>query len=293
MRLKKIYPIILILAIIPGFIPTILAEELINPRLGASYVKLTDGTKRISLSLSASIDDKRVNIENAPLQISAVNESEKTFLGTVVTDQKGKAFLDIKSGTSIPEDKEGNYTFDIRFEGNQKFNIASKTVHVKDVYMEISFSEKDSIKNVLVKVYTINEKGAKAAVQDVPVEFYIRRLFCLYRFGGEKTDSSGLCTAEFPKNMPGDTLGKVIVVAKILENDIYGTVETVRTFTGGKLLIIEPKAKRGLGDTDAPLWMVYTLLILLSGVWLHVLYVIGLVIRINIIGKKALLLPKE
>jgi len=77
------------------------------------------------------------------------------------------------------------------------------------------------------------------------------------------------------------------------ENDIYGTVETVRTFTGGKLLIIEPKQKRGLGDTDAPLWMVYTLLILLSGVWLHVLYVIGLVIRISIIGKNALLLPKE
>jgi hypothetical protein len=209
-------------------------------------------------------------------------------MGTVVTDQKGKAVLDIKPGTSIPEDKEGNYTFDIRFAGNQKFNTASKTVIIRDVNMEISFSEKDSLKNVLVKVYTVNEKGVKEAVHDVPVEFYVLRLFCLYRFGGEKTDSSGLCTAEFPKNMPGDTTGKVMVVAKILENDTYGTVETVRNYAGGKPLIIEPQTKRGLGDTDAPLWMVYTLLVLLSGVWLHVIYVISLVIRINIMGKRSL-----
>jgi hypothetical protein len=286
MNRKKLYPLILILAIISGFDYIAYAGELVNPRLGATYVKSSDGTKRISLSLSASIDDKRVNIVNAQLQITAVNESEKTLIGTVVTDQKGKAFLDIKSGTFIPEDKEGNYTFDIRFAGNQTFNIASKTLQVKDVNMELSFSEKDSIKNVMVKVYAVSGKGTKAAVQDVPVEFYIQRLFCLYRFGGEKTDSSGLCTVEFPKNMPGDTKGKVIVIAKILENDIYGTVETVRNFTGGKPLIIEPKTKRGLGDTDAPLWMVYTLLILLSGVWLHVIYVLGLVIRINIMGKK-------
>jgi hypothetical protein len=59
-------------------------------------------------------------------------------------------------------------------------------------------------------------------------------------------------------------------------------------YKGGKRLLLEPKQKRGLGDTDAPLWMVYTLLVLLSGVWFHVIYVLGLVIRINIKGKKAL-----
>ncbi len=287
MNRKKIYPVILILVVISGFDYIAHASELVDTRLGATYVKLTDGTKRISLSLSASIDDKRVNIENAPLQISAVNESEKTLLGTAVTDQKGKAFLGYQIRYSpFLKTKRVIIHLISGYAGNQKFNIASKTIHVKDVNMEISFSEKDSIKNVIVKVSAFNETGGKVDVANVPVEFYIQRLFCLYRFGGEKTDSSGLSIAEFPKNMPGDTTGKVIVVAKILENDTYGTVETVRNYLGGKPLIIEPKANRGLGDTDAPLWMVYTLLILLSGVWLHVLYVLGLVIRINIMGKK-------
>jgi len=288
MRRKKIYPVIIILALITGFIQTSLAGELVNPRLDGTYEKMPDGTKRISLTLSASVDDKRVYIENATVQVSAVNESEKTLLGSAVTNMKGKAFFEINSGKSIPVDNDGYYTFEIRYNGDQKYSVASKIVHVKDLFMEISFPQKDSVNNVQVRVSAINEKGVKTAVQDMQVEFYIKRLFCLFKFGSEKTNPSGLCTADFPKNIPGDTTGKLIVVAKVLDNEIYGTVGSSLDFKGGKPLILEPKQKRGLGDTDAPLWMVYTLLMLLSGVWINVFYVIGLVIRINIKGKKAL-----
>lgn len=288
MRQMKIYQILIILTIITGFIQTTLAGELINPRLDGTYEKMPDGTKRISLTLSASVDDKRVYIENATVQVSAVNESDKTLLGSAVTNMKGKAFFEINPGKSIPVDKDGYYTFEIRYNGDPKYSVASKTVHVKDLSIEISFPHKDSVNNVQVSVSAINEKGVKAAVQDIQVEFYIKRLFCLFKFGSGKTNPSGLCTADFPKNMPGDTTGKLIVFAKVLDNEIYGTVGSSLDFKGGKPLILEPKQKRGLGDTDAPLWMVYTLLVLLSGVWINVFYVIGLVIRINIKGKKAL-----
>lgn len=288
MRQMKIYPILIILSIITGFIQTTLAGELINPRLDGSYEKMPDGTKKISLTLSASVDDKRVYIQNTTVQVSVINESEKTLLGSAVTNTKGKAIFEINPGKSIPIDKDGYFSFEIRYNGDQKYNVVSKTVHVKDLFMEISFPHKDSVNNVQVRVSAMNEKGVKEAVQDIPVEFYIKRLFCLFKFGGEKTDASGLCTVEFPKNFPGDTTGKVVVVAKVLDNEIYGTVGSSLDFKGAKPLILEPKQKRGLGDTDAPLWMVYTLLVLLSGVWINVFYVIGLVIRINIKGKKAL-----
>jgi len=288
MRRTKIFPVILILALFSGFGYIVHAVELINPQLGATYVKLTDGTKSISLSLSARIDDKRVNLENAAITVYAVRESERILLGTSRTNRKGKAILNVKPDISIPKDKEGYFTFEVQYTGNPTISKTSATIHVKDVFLVMSFSEKDSLKNVLVNAYTFNEKGEKMAVQDVPVELYIKRLFCQYRFGGKKTDSTGLCTEEFPKNMPGDTTGNVMIIAKILESETYGTVETFQNFAGGKPLIIEPKPKRGLGDTDAPLWMVYTLLVLLSGVWFHVIYVISLVIRINIMGKKAL-----
>jgi hypothetical protein len=288
MRQKKIVPLLCILALITGFIQTAFAGELVTPRLDGTYEKIPDGTKRISLSLSASVDDKRVYIDNARLQVSAVNEKEKTILGTAVTNMKGRAFFEISPGISIPEDKDGYYNFVISYEGDQKFNITSKTIHVKDLFMEISFPKTDSAINVQVKVSARNDKGVIETVQDIPVEFYVKRLFCLFKFGGEKTDASGLCTAEFPKSLPGDTTGKAIIVAKVLDNEIYGTVGASVDFKNATPLVLEPKQKRGLGDTDAPLWMVYTLLVLLTGVWFHVIYVVGLVIRINIKGKREL-----
>jgi len=288
MRIKKTYPVILILALILGFGCIAHAGELINPTLGASYVKLSDGTKNIWLSLSARVDDKRVQLDNASITVFAVNESKKTLLGTTGTDYKGRGMLSIKSDKSIPKDKDGYFTFDVQYYGDSKFSKASKIIRVKDVSLSMTFIEKDSTKTVRVKAYELNSAGVKVDVKGIPVEFYIKRLFCLYRFGGEKTDSSGYCVAQFPKNIPGDTLGNVIVFTKILENEDYGTVETVQTFTGGKPLFIEPKPKRGLGDTDAPLWMVYTLIVLLSGVWFHVFYVLSCIIRINLIGKRAL-----
>ncbi len=288
MRQKKIIPVIIILTLITAFIPTVFAGEIVTPRLDGTYEKMPDGTKRISLALSASVNDQRVYLENAPLQVSAVNENEKTMLGTAVTNMKGKTYFEVSPGKSIPLDKDGYYTFVISYNGNQKFGITSKTIHVKELFMEISFPKTDSAINVQVKVSAKNEKGVMETVQDIPVEFYVKRLFCLFKFGGEKTDASGLCTAEFPKSLPGDTTGKAIIVAKVLDNEIYGTVGASVDFKNATPLILEPKQKRGLGDTDAPLWMVYTLLVLLTGVWFHVIYVLGLVIRINIKGKREL-----
>ena len=285
--MSKIYTAILFFALVAGFAYKVQADEPIIPQLGATYDKLTDGTKNFSLSLSARIDDKRVNMADAALKVYAAGESGKTLLGTVNTNRTGKAVLNLAPAVSLPKDKEGYYTFEVHYAGNTKISSVVRTIRVQDVCLAMAFGEKDSTKHVAVKATMVNDKGVTTAVRDVPVEVYIKRLFCLYRFGGEKTDSAGRCEVDFPKNMPGDTTGNLVVVAKILENDTYGTVETVGNFAGGTRLVIEPKPRRGLGDTDAPLWMVYTLLVLLSGVWCHVIYVVSLVVRINIIGKKA------
>jgi hypothetical protein len=159
---------------------------------------------------------------------------------------------------------------------------------VTEAVLEISMSEKDTIKTITARVFKLNEKREKMVVPDVPVEFNVKRLFCLYPIGNEKTDTTGSCSTEFPSSIPGDKNGKVTIVVRMPENETFGTVEVSKDINWGKELVYEAKPIRGLGDTDAPLWMVYTLIILLSGVWLNVVYIIILVIRINMIGKKAI-----
>jgi hypothetical protein len=80
-------------------------------------------------------------------------------------------------------------------------------------------------------------------------------------------------------------MGYLTVVAKIEDNETYGNVEASGRINWGKPLPPVKVEHRGLGDTDAPLWMVYTLIVLLSLVWFHYLYVIITVIRIRYLGK--------
>ncbi len=82
------------------------------------------------------------------------------------------------------------------------------------------------------------------------------------------------------------TIGNRKIVAKIEENDDYGTVASNGKINWGKPIQPNLEKHRGLGDTDAPLWMVYTLIILLSVVWFHYFYVIYQIIRIKMEEKK-------
>lgn len=288
MVLKKLFQLILILSVGFGFNRSLRADELITPNIRASYSKLSDGTKRIMISFSASENGKRVEIPDAELQITTRNDKETMVLGNVITNMQGKASYDISPETKLPTDPEGNYTFTILFNGNTRLAKATRSIQVTDAILEMSLRVHDTIKTITARVFKLNEKGTKVPVPDVPVEFDVQRLFCLYPVGNDKTDSTGSCSADFPSSMPGDKNGMVTLVIRTPDNETFGTVSQSRDIDWGKPLVYEAKPIRGLGDTDAPLWMVYTLLVLLSGVWLHVLYIIVLIVRIDRIGKKAI-----
>jgi hypothetical protein len=283
----KIFQIIPLLTVFAVFSVTVVANEPVTPKITASYSKLSDGTKRISVLVSARVNDKRVYLPDATLEIQAQNDEGKTPVGRVVTNQLGKGSLDIAPGTTLPKDQDG-YTFTVLYAGNDTMEKASRTIHVTEAFLEINMTEKDTVKTITARVYKLNEKREKVTVADVPVEFDVKRLFCLYPVGNEKTDSTGSCSSDFPSTMPGDKNGKVTIVVRMPENESFGTVEVSRDMNWGKPLVYEAKPIRGLGDTDAPLWMVYTLLVLLTGVWGNVIYIVYLIIRINVIGKKAL-----
>jgi hypothetical protein len=287
--MKKIkFNLYIILPICLGFIFNLtVAQDLISPMLSAKYIKLTNGSKRIDISLLAKEEKKMVQIEGAVIHVYCLIDTARQEIGNLITNYKGETSLKIAADKTLPVDKLGNSKFLIEYTGNSKYSKATADLQVKDVYIELQLS-KDSSKTISAMVYELNTKGEKVLIKDVDLIFSVKRLFCLYPVGTGKTDPAGICSAIFPSDIPGDTAGKVELVVRIQDNDLYATVEKSETANWGKHLLLESRPKRGLGDTDAPLWMVYTLLVLLSGVWLHFIYIISLVIRIDRIGKKLL-----
>ncbi len=148
--------------------------------------------------------------------------------------------------------------------------------------MDISFTSIDSVNTIIITASEVSENNELIPIEEVDVYVYVPRLFSNLMIG-EGWLEGGSCQVEFPMDLPGnDTLGNITIITKIEDSDIYGNVEQISSVKWGKPL---PPAvivkKRGLGDTDAPLWMVYTLLILMSTVWVHYFLVILSIIKLK------------
>ena len=100
-------------------------------------------------------------------------------------------------------------------------------------------------------------------------------------------DETGKASVEFPSDMPGDKEGNLTILAKFEENPTFGNVEKRETLKWGVPTDYSvPKTHRALWTKTAPKWMIYTLSVLLAGVWGHYLFAFISLIRIKIEAKK-------
>jgi hypothetical protein len=206
---------------------------------------------------------------------------ESRILTTIPTDMNGEAEFRIAKKSDKLINEEGNFTFGSIFEGNQDYESAEDYTMLRSLNMHMDFLELESDKKIVVEAYEIDQNGDRIPLDAMDIYFFVPRSFSLLPVG-DGWFENGSAQANFPTTLPGDSLGNLTIVAKIEDHELYGNVEVVAVKEWGLArppVIIQKR--RGLGDTDAPLWMVYTLLILLSAVWFHYLYVFYLMIKIK------------
>jgi len=256
-------------------IKTVLSLEYLN----------RDGTKILTGKLSAKKEGKYMPVNGMKLNFSYVSGKVRKSIGTEETGSKGKAMIEIPDGIIASGGTKGTYSFESSFAESGNYMNSSASVEIRNASMELTFLKKDTDKQVICKVWETGKDGMQVPVNELKIQFYVPRTFSLLKVG-ESTLSDGSASIDFPVTLPGDTRGGLTVVAKIEDNETYGNLEASGKIDWGKPLPPEIIVKRGLGDTNAPLWMVYTLIILLSLVWFHYMYVIFTVFRIRYLGKK-------
>ena len=215
----------------------------------------------------------RQKVENAQVDFYILTDTTEILLGNSTTDNDGKAHFVIEKVGQMYGRAIGELTFTARFAGNEAYDPAAKQITVGTVNMTISFEEVDSVKRILVRAFEIGPEGEGEPLEET-VNFYVPRSFSLLKIG-EGDLEAGICNIDFPVTLPGDSIGKLQIIARIEESDDYGNVEAASAKDWGLArprVVVEKR--RGLGDTDAPLWMVYTLIVLLSAVWFHYLYIL-------------------
>jgi len=174
------------------------------------------------------------------------------------------------------------WAFSSEFTGNDTINGETSEVTVRDMRLEMALTEADSIKTVTLNAFT-TEGGKEIPVSGEAVTVYVPRMFSLLPVGELTLDDAGSATMEFPSDLPGDKEGNLVIIAKIAENATYGNLEKRETIKWGLPIDYSvPVTHRALWTTIAPRWMIYSLSVLLAGVWGHYLFAIISLIRIKI-----------
>jgi hypothetical protein len=251
------------------------------------YQKSTEIDLKANVRARIGENRKILPVSDIPIDFFNLTDSSEVLLGNALTNEDGNAVYTVKKDSDLLWDQEIGYRFSVSFDGNEKFKSASKEISIREARIEINFDEIDSIKVIVANAYEIDLSSSERIPLDgVDLSFYVPGSFSLYRIGeGVLTD--GTCTVDFPVSLPGDFNGNLTITAKIEESDDYGFVEVSAIKDWGTAREpANPEERRGLGDTDAPLWMVYTLIVLLSAVWIHYIYVFVVIYLIKKESKK-------
>jgi hypothetical protein len=284
---KNLSNTILLLSLMVLFAVPAFSQEktMISPYIQLQYFKNTDDQRVLKTSLTYS--KNRMELPLPGMEISFYKGGAgKELIATVVTDNKGIARLDLANDIKLPAERDGMWALSSEYKGNDTIEAGISEITVKDVRLEMSLTEVDSIKTISISSFT-GENGKEKPVSGEIVKIYVPRMFSLLPLGEITLDDTGSGTMEFPSDLPGDSLGIITIIAKYEENQSFGNVEKLSVLKWGvPTKYSEPKFHRALWTKTAPKWMIYTLSILLAGVWGHYLFAIISLIRIKIDAKK-------
>jgi len=284
---KKLIYIILLLSLLPVFSMNVFSQDsaVISPYIQLQYFKNTDDQRVLQTNLTYS--KNRMELPLPGMEISFFTGADKKeLIATALTDNKGVARLELNTDTKLKTDKNGMWAFSSEFKGNDTVKAGTSEITVKDVRLEMVLTLVDTVKTITVKAF-IKVNGTEKPVSGEAVKVYVPRMFSLLPISELTLDDSGTATVEFPSDLPGDKEGNLTLIARFEENQIFGNVEKRETLKWGLPTDYSvPKTHRALWTKTAPRWMIYTLSILLAGVWGHYLFALISLIRIKLDAKR-------
>lgn len=261
-------------------------DELKRTYLKLYYTKNSDGSKSLTANISYKENRKFVAVKNEKISFySGVDLDE--LIKTVKINSNGEAVVVVPE--EFQADSLGFFYFAAKFKGTEIYKRSNKDLSIKDSRLELTFNQKSEGRTITVKAFEIKDEEEDLPLSEEDVYIFIPTLFGDMQIGKGSLED-GSCQIEFPSDLPGDSVGNLEIIVKIIDSDVYGDVVKTEKIPWGKPKSInqieETNEKGKLWTYNAPLWMVITLSILLIGVWSHFGYVIYKMYKINMEGSE-------
>lgn len=209
------------------------------------------------------------------------------LISNLKTDETGKAKAFIPPSLKAVWDASSQHTF-IVMAGDEE--VISDFVITK-AKITLDTSNADGVRNITVSVLKMEDtKWVPAA--DVEMKVGIQRLGGILSAGEEDnytTDSSGTVMVEFKRDkLPGDQKGNLLLVAKVEDNELFGSLIAEKKALWGVAAKVETGFfdQRTLWSTRfrTPYWLLFMAYSIIIGVWGTLFYLIRQVIEIIKLG---------
>jgi len=152
----------------------------------------------------------------------------------------------------------------------------------KGGHISMQISENDTMHVVNA---TVTDSVSGQPLKDIELTFYVQRMFGLVNVGKATTDSTGIASTEFPKDLRADATGKVIFMTKVEDNDVINDVSIQMKLKPDLNYLKNKPFQRAMIGRYAPWWLVVTFVLTVGTVcmlFLYVLYLIYLIKKASI-----------
>lgn len=175
----------------------------------------------------------------------------------------------------------------IRSFNKQYVQVVSKTDPTKSKLVKIKL-DLDQPTNKIKVAVVANETNGTVLLKDAEINMFVSRYFGKLQIGKTmRTDSVGCAMFDFPKDLPGDSIGNLEVVINV-NDEVYGEIESIN-----KMQIGLPTDKPSLTEKRAiwnvlklaPWWIIITYTSILLGVGFVILLIVKNLFKIKKLGE--------
>ena len=139
---------------------------------------------------------------------------------------------------------------------------------------------------LVLYAYQLDSAGGEVPVKELDAKVGVKRLHSTLYLGELSTEDNGKAEFEFPNDVPGDSIGKLVVQALVFEHDDFGTVHGQSEINWGTIVDYSIKGNgRSLFGDEAPLWMIIGVVIVLGGAWYHFFLAVSKVLKMRKLGQ--------
>jgi hypothetical protein len=248
----------------------------------------------LMIEAKMKVDKRWQPVKGRAMELYLDSNKAENLVAKTKTDSNGKANAIIPASLKTLWDASSSHKFiAVAADGT------TAEAEIAKAKILIDTSNTDGTKSVNVQVMKWDNNDW-APAKDVEVKIGIRRLGGDLKIGEEETyttDSLGQVAGEFKRDsLPGNEKGDLILVAKVEDNDSYGSLSIEKTVPWGVYIKhADNFGQRTLWGArgKAPIWLMFMAYSIIAFVWGVLVYLIIQVVKIAKLGKEETITRKK